>query len=455
MTDNLLPHQLFGADFLVGKKAAILADDMGCGKTATVISALDKLNAKRVLILCPTVVKSNWYNEIRRWSKIDRQIDIVEGLPKQPLNDNGISILSHASIVVPSASSGTKQVKHTRRLAAQGLSYILQKQWDVVVVDEAHEFRKLEAKRTQALYGPDGVTSKTIYTWLLSGTIVVNSASDLYPMFYGPFKNLISSDIGWWQWCNRYCDLVPDGFDGVKPVGIKNHVELANVLKPVILRRTLSSVGIKLPTLDITPVLVAGEQDALIKIMADLESWSPKRLEIALQSQDEVRDSAIARVRHAVGLAKAPAIVSYIRNLLSVDKSPTVCFYQHTDVMRYMFDQLNEYRCGVIQGGMAPKKLKHMESSFQNKELDILFIQTQAGGMGLTLTVGKRVVVAEIPWTATYLMQAIKRVHRYTQKNPVTADLMLLSGCWLDDIILKVVQRKWRDEQTFLNLLTT
>ena len=119
MTDSALPHQIDGANFLVQNRTALLADDMGCGKTHSAVRGLDQCGARRVLILCPTVVKSNWYNEIRRWSRYDREIDIVDGLPKQPLSKTGVTILGHASLVIPSSSSGTKQAKHNRALASQ------------------------------------------------------------------------------------------------------------------------------------------------------------------------------------------------------------------------------------------------------------------------------------------------------------------------------------------------
>ena len=435
-------------------RTRLLCDEPGVGKTATTVRAMDKSGARRILVMCPSVVKSNWANEVVRWSQVPRTINLIDGLPRNTPGA-GVTIVGHASLVVPSTRGGSAQIKQRAKLAIEGVQHLMVQPWDVVIVDEAHEFRKLEAKRTQGLYGSSGLLSRAYYSWLLTGTPVVNSASDLYPVFYGPLSSCIPPSVDWWKWCNQFTNLVPDGLDGLKPVGIKNHNELAALLRPHMLRRTLHSVGIQLPPLTLQPLFVDASKNALIEIMAGLEGWTPERLEHALESQDEIRDSAIARVRRAVGLAKVPAIANWLRGLLAQDNTPIVCFYQHTEVMEQVCVALEPYRVAVIKGGLTPSKLKFVEREYQAGNFDVLMVQTQAGGMGLTLTRGWRSVVAELPWTATYLFQAVKRVHRYTQTKAVTADILLLNGCWLDDVMLRVVQRKWSDEQAFMNLLTT
>ena len=61
---NLYPYQIDGAAFLANRKAALLADDPGLGKTLQAIRALDLARVLKVLVVCPAGVVENWRREI-------------------------------------------------------------------------------------------------------------------------------------------------------------------------------------------------------------------------------------------------------------------------------------------------------------------------------------------------------------------------------------------------------
>jgi SNF2 family DNA or RNA helicase len=75
---ELLPYQLDGIAFAAGAERAILADDMGLGKTIQGIGMAELLaqeaGIRKVLIVCPASVKSQWRSEITRFSERDCQI---------------------------------------------------------------------------------------------------------------------------------------------------------------------------------------------------------------------------------------------------------------------------------------------------------------------------------------------------------------------------------------------
>ena len=75
---ELLPYQLDGIAFATGAGRAILADDMGLGKTIQGIGVAELLareaGIRKVLIVCPASVKSQWRGEIQRFSERDCQI---------------------------------------------------------------------------------------------------------------------------------------------------------------------------------------------------------------------------------------------------------------------------------------------------------------------------------------------------------------------------------------------
>jgi len=64
---GLYPYQRVGAEYLRSRRRAILADQMGTGKTPEALAALDARVG--VLVVAPSVVQGNWLKEAIRWRK--------------------------------------------------------------------------------------------------------------------------------------------------------------------------------------------------------------------------------------------------------------------------------------------------------------------------------------------------------------------------------------------------
>ena len=62
---KIYPFQKTGAEFLRSRRRAILADQMGLGKSAQALAAIDE--KKAALVIAPPVVLGSWYDEARRW----------------------------------------------------------------------------------------------------------------------------------------------------------------------------------------------------------------------------------------------------------------------------------------------------------------------------------------------------------------------------------------------------
>lgn len=79
---RILNHQWTGARFLASSGRAILGDGMGLGKTLTAIAALDLVESKRALVICPSDVASNFVDEIRDWAP-HRLVLSMRGMNKE------------------------------------------------------------------------------------------------------------------------------------------------------------------------------------------------------------------------------------------------------------------------------------------------------------------------------------------------------------------------------------
>jgi SWI/SNF-related matrix-associated actin-dependent regulator of chromatin subfamily A-like protein 1 len=448
-----MPHQIKGGAFLAERGFGIVLDPPGLGKTATTIIAADMVNARRVLVCCPAVVRNHWSREFASWQQIDRPITVMEGWLKEAPGD-GVTIISHAVLADSMPLPG--ELRTVRPGGGQSLLHLRKgAPYDAIIFDELHMARSPDSIRARNLWFPDGVWSWAHHFWGLTGTPMVGSAADLWMMNLGPLRR---PDIEWFSWCQQFCEMKPHSYEGQVPFGIKNEEALAAYLRPHVLRRTFASVGIDLPPLTINHLSRPINPALLNQAMAGLENWTPQRLASAIEENDDLRDAAISRVRRALGIAKAEAVAEHIGSIIAGGQGPVVAFFQHTDVRNLLHAELSTkygYRVSWIDGKVNPKQIGLAEAWLQNGWLDVLLVQTDAGGVGLTLTRSNRVVIAELPWTAVALHQAIKRCHRISQQRDVTAEVLKVSGCWLEDSLASVVSRKAVAAEKLLTLLET
>ena len=98
---ELLPYQLDGIAFAAGAGRAILADDMGLGKTIQGIGMAELLareaGIRKVLIVCPASVKSQWRSEILRFSERNCQI-VLGGAARTRLPVRERMLLHHLQL---------------------------------------------------------------------------------------------------------------------------------------------------------------------------------------------------------------------------------------------------------------------------------------------------------------------------------------------------------------------
>ena len=71
--DKLYPFQRAGVEWLNIAESALLADEMGTGKTIQILELLNVLHKSEVdylpaLVISPNGVKHNWFNETVKWS---------------------------------------------------------------------------------------------------------------------------------------------------------------------------------------------------------------------------------------------------------------------------------------------------------------------------------------------------------------------------------------------------
>lgn len=185
--EDYLPFQKAGITEMFLRNNVLLADEMGLGKTiqmAGYINAYWTVNKvrPRVLYVCPKNLTRNVVFEMYRW------------LDPALLEEYGDIEFCNTAAFFPSdyiVASFEGFVKW--RVALK------ESPWDVVIVDEAHNFKNRGTKRAQALFEFRDIPAKK---FLLTGTPIPNYPYELFPLVHWLSPEQWPSAAGFEQ---RYC----------------------------------------------------------------------------------------------------------------------------------------------------------------------------------------------------------------------------------------------------------
>jgi SNF2 domain-containing protein/helicase-like protein len=426
---ELMPHQAqLVAAAAGGHRTFLLADEPGLGKTAQALLAAQAANAYPLLVVVPSVVKTNWAREAGIWTP-KRVATVIQG--------DGDTIDGFADIVIVNYEVLDRHVGWLGDLGMRGM-----------VVDEAHFIKNKKSQRSRnVLQLAERIQSRTVRPLLmaLTGTPLINDIDD--------FRAI-------WQYLGWIDDKAPraelmaklDETDLTPADPGFYAAARACVIDMGIVRRRKVDVAADIPARRIAdlPVELDGAVGRSIRAAErELADRLVKRYETALQTRtsgvtvegidhDLVRqvagwerteqakaktgDNIFSLVRR-IGEAKAGLAADYAAQLAH-NVGKVVFFARHIEVMdtaEALFAERG-IRYASIRGDQTPKKRQANIDAFVNDpEVEIAVCSLLTAGVGLNLQVSSNVVLAELSWTNAEQTQAIDRVHRIGQEEPVTA----------------------------------
>ena len=390
--DELYGFQKVGVKFLVGRTAALLADDMGTGKSVQAITACQHVGADNILVICPASIKYNWLKEFVKWGFSAGDVLIIDkSTIRKAEEHNGIFIVNYDLI-------------HRKQYA----KVLARKRYDVLICDECHHIKERKALRTKAVLNAGGYADRALYKWMLSGTPVLNRPVELHGILRKLYPNGIGEFINYIRFTQRYC-AGHEGKWGWDATGATNVEELAGRLSGFMLRRNRDLLT-DLPDRIIRPV------------------YTPitKEIESHLFQERSGNESA----RRLLGIAKIKAGAEYVRELLN-EETKVVVFAYHTDVINGLREELSLFVPAVIQGSVSAKMRQKEIDRFVNESSCRVFIgQIDAAGEGIDGLQGaaRHVVFVELSYVPGKNLQAIGRVHRNGQKHKVMVDFYMVEG---------------------------
>ena len=448
---TLHPYQVEGAEFLANKLYALLADDCGLGKTATTIKALELVDAKRVLVVCPAAVRINWGREIEMWSGRDYEVILDKRSWRGVKSSDYVAVVSYDFLTV-----------HFDKFVKCG-------KWDVAVIDEMHFLKNHKAQRTIAAFGKQGVIRNSKRMWCLSATPMPNHVGELWTMLY----TFGATHLKYTPFIEKYCNWYMETW-GIKIVGTNRikEPEIRAMLKTMMMRRRKEDVRLELPPISFFDTLVLpgkvdlelepsyadyfhpkNRQDELVKRISDEEKLVRQLLEenVKLGGDSgmkllEAIAKSVSTLRRYNGMQKVEPIGDILADeLMNGAYHKVIIFAVHQAVIEGLRSRLEQFGVVTLYGGTPPNKRQVNIDKFQtNPSIRVFIGNIQAAGTGITLTAADQVVVAESSWVPAENAQAVMRCHRIGQANPVTVRFFALKDS-LDQRIQQAIKRKTRD----------
>lgn len=411
----LLPYQLDGIAFAVEAGRAVLADDMGLGKTIQGVGVAEMLareaGIQRVLVVCPTSLKSQWRNEIHRFS--DRDVQLVIGRAEERAEQYS----GECFFTVCNYEQVLRDILHIERSS-----------WDLIILDEGQRIKNWESKTARVIKG-----LKSPFALVLSGTPLENRIDELFSVVQFIDARRLTPAF---RFFNRHRVVNEKG----KVLGYKNLDELRERLRPILLRRTRESVLDELPprTTEIVRIPPTDEQFELhgthMRIVSSIvrkryiTEMDLLRLQKALLMcrmsanstylVDKQEPSYSSKLQHLSGL---------IDDLFEESDRKAVLFSEWTTMLDLIEPILKRRKLDYVRldGSVPQKKRQELINHFQKHEDCRLFITTNAGSTGLNLQSANTVINVDLPWNPAVLEQRIARAHRMGQKNPVQVYLLV------------------------------
>ncbi|HEX9989714.1 MAG TPA: DEAD/DEAH box helicase [Chloroflexia bacterium] len=425
----LYPYQAVGTLFLAFTERALLADDLGLGKTPQAIAAAKLVEEwhgiKRVLVVTPASVKFQWGKEIERFS--DKSYTVIGGSKakreKQYREDSFFTIINYELVL--------RDLAHIHALEA-----------DLVILDEAQRIKNWRAKTSQAI---KDLPSK--FAFVLTGTPLENRLEELYSIMEFLDDKLLGPP---WQFMAQH--VIKDEWGGI--IGYKDLEGVRRAIAPVLLRRRKADVLLQLPEridndfwleLDTEQERLYRPLEKQLTELLRAPEWNAHQSALALSLLGKLREAATAaqlvdaNVQSSSKLRELPALVDEIAS----EGHKMLIFSQWERMTRHAEASLARLNIKSVRmhGGLGMRARQSIVEQFNTDPETMLFISTDAGGLGLNLQAASFVINLDLPWNPARVEQRIGRAHRIGQVNPVNVINMIAANS-IEQRVLDVLYRK-------------
>ena len=232
-------------------RGGIIADEMGLGKTLLMIGTMFTNFLPKTIIIVPPILLHQWAKEIYKCS--GHNALIYHGPAKKNISFSQLSDKKVCIVLTTYNTLLPLKNKHSF------ISDLLRIQWDRAVFDEAHHLRNSNTSRfnwCKKILAP--------IRWLISGTPIQNRRADFYSLC-----NMLGFDKGFYK--------------------TKDNENISYIIQHHVLRRTKAQVGIELPPVNKTDIVVPWQNVGEKLLSQEFHSLISKQSGVSL---DKAKDAA-------------------------------------------------------------------------------------------------------------------------------------------------------------------
>ena len=391
-------HQWQAVKFICSQSnlKAIVADDMGLGKSLSAIIAAKGIQHYyqcfegidvEILVVSPASLKQNWMIEARKIGlDISNNVYSYEGFTK-----------------LDNLTKGDRKF--------------------ILICDEFHYCQSLTTKRTKQVLEVSK-SSNCISLIGLTGTPLKNGRpSNLFPLLKA-IDHPISRNRREYE--VRYCDARSTAFCPWDISGASNLDELNDAIKDKLIRRTKEEC-LDLPEKIYTNVVCEGTKDAKSEYDSAFSKEVKSYKERVASREISGKSEAVVMLgilRRLSSLYKSYEAIRMAESLLE-DNHPVVIFTQFVESAERI---AAHFGVKALTGSTEVEKTingvkvyprQELVNDFQNGVTNVFVSTIGAGGVGITLTRSSHLIMVDLAWTYGDNTQATDRIHRIGQTRMV------------------------------------
>lgn len=397
---HLRDYQRVGVEFLSSRSGALLADQMGLGKTVQSLIALRVVRRRtpgaRSLIVAPAALQRNWEEEAARWAP---ELACRRALGGQ--DDRRAAYMLPFPIVLASY----EQVRADRDILMRLPPF------ETVLLDEAQRIKNASATTSLACR-----LIPRRRSWAMTGTPVENSPDDLASIFAFVNPGLV--------------------IRGLRPR------EVHELIEPHFLRRMKTEVLEEMPPIEV--------QDLILEL-GQAQRTAYTEVEWCRDGAEDDMSSIFAQITHLKQLcnfdpdtgdsAKLDALRLILDNA-EADEEKVLVFSQYVETIEWLHRRLADERVTVFHGRQTEDVKQASLDVFRGSEgFRVLLVSLKAGGVGLNLNEASIVVLFDRWWNPAVESQAIERAHRFGREAPLLVYRFLVSDS-IEERIDELLRRK-------------
>ena len=381
----------------------ILADEMGLGKTIQTIAFLLSNKDKKSIVITPTALIYNWKNELEKFAPT-LKVGLLHAAKseREKILDN----IDNYDVILTTYTTYKNDIDKYKNI-----------NFDYCIIDEAQNIKNPDAIITKAI---KNVNAKVKFA--LTGTPIENNLMELWSIF----------------------DFIMPGylynkskFKSIFVNNDKNIIELKNLIKPFILRRTKKEAITELPDKIEQKIIIDLEKEHKRAYKGYVNLITRK---IKENNQDNITVFSYLTKLRQLCLSPELMVKNYqgknskldvLINIINDSSDEKILvFSQFTKVLEVIGKRLNEENISYsyLDGKTSAKDRVKLVEEFNTNNNKVFLISLKAGGTGLNLTSANIVVHFDPWWNPAVEDQASDRAHRIGQKNVVNVIKLIAKG---------------------------